>query len=161
VQIERHRGLIRFALIYLVVTIGWLAVWILIAPKGFYDSFPGGSTHWVSALPPYNEHLERDFGAASLGLAVLALLAAVWMEKRVIQASAITVLVAGLPHFAYHLTTTGHYSTGDNIASITGLALDVVVPLALLYLVSDGAQRRRDDAELGSGVSGEHVPSAL
>lgn len=140
-EIGRHRGLIRFALLYLTVTIGWLAVWILVAPKGFYDNFPGGSTHWVSALPPYNEHLERDFGAASLGLAVLTLLSAIWMERRVVQAAAITVLVAGLPHLVYHLTTTEHYSIGDNVASLTGLALDVVLPLALLYLASDRAQR--------------------
>jgi hypothetical protein len=139
--IERHRGAIRFALIYLAVTIGWLAIWILAAPKGFYDNFPTGSIHWVDVLPPYNEHLERDFGAASLGLAALAALAAVWMERRVIQAAAITLLLAGVPHFIYHLTTTGHYSTGDNVASLFGLALDVVLPLGLLYLVSDRAQR--------------------
>src|ERR671935_1907235 len=102
-EIQRHRAPIRIALAYLAVTTGILAIWILIAPRGFYDDFPGGSAHWVSALPPYNEHLERDFGAASLGLAVLALLAAVWMEKRVIQAAAITLFVAGLPHLAYHL----------------------------------------------------------
>jgi hypothetical protein len=142
-QVQRHRGWIRFGLIYLTVTIGWVAVWILIAPKGFYDNFPGGSNHWVSALPPYNEHLERDFGGVSLGLAVLAALAAVWMERRVIQAASITLLVAGLPHLAYHLTTTEHYSTGDNVASLLGLALDVLLPLALLYLVSDHAQGRR------------------
>jgi hypothetical protein len=142
-QVQRHRGWIRFVLIYLTVTIGWVAVWILIAPKGFYDNFPGGSSHWVSALPPYNEHLERDFGGVSLGLAVLAALAAVWMERRVIQAASITLLVAGLPHLAYHLTTTEHYSTGDNVASLIGLALDVLLPLALLYLVSDHAQGRR------------------
>jgi len=140
-DIGRHRGLIRFALGYLAVTIGFVSIWILLAPKGFYDSFPGGGTHWVSALPPYNEHLERDFGAASLGLAALAALAAVWMERRVIQAAAITLLLAGVPHFIYHLTTTGHYSTGDNVASLFGLALDVVLPLGLLYLVSDRAQR--------------------
>ena len=52
------------------VTIGWLAVWILVAPKGFYDTFPA-SAHLVSALPPCNEHLERDFSAAA-GLTVLA-----------------------------------------------------------------------------------------
>src|SRR5690242_16481117 len=109
--LTRRRGLIRFALIYLVVTIGWLAVWILVAPRSFYDNFPGGSAHWVSALPPYNEHLERDFGAAALGLAVLAGLAAFWMEQRLVQAAAITLLVASLPHLVYHLTTTGHYST--------------------------------------------------
>ena len=139
-EVERHRGVIRLALIYLVVTIGGVAVWILVAPKAFYDDFPGGSAHWVSALPPYNEHLERDFGAAALGLAVLAALAALWLERRVIQVAAISLLVAGIPHLAYHLTTTERYSTGDNIASLTGLALDVLLPLALLYLVSDRAQ---------------------
>jgi hypothetical protein len=140
-EITRHRGLIRFALIYLAVTIGFVAAWILIAPRGFYNTFPGGGTHWVSALPPYNEHLERDFGATGLGLAVLAGLAAWWMDRRVIQAAAISLAVAGLPHFIYHLTTTEHYSTGDNIVSLTGLALDVLLPLAILYLVSDAAQR--------------------
>lgn len=140
-EIERHRGLIRFALLFMAVSIGWLAVWILVAPKGFYDTFPGGGTHWVSALPPYNEHLERDFGAFALGLTVLSVLAAVWMERRLVQAAAITLLVAGLPHLGYHLTTTGHYSTGDNIASLTGLVVYVLVPLALLYLVSEHAQR--------------------
>jgi hypothetical protein len=117
-----------------------VAAWILIAPKGFYDNFPGGSAHWVSALPPYNEHLERDFGATGLGLAVLAGLAAFWMERRLVQVAAICLFVAGLPHLAYHLTTTGHYSTADNVGSLTGLALDALLPLVLLYLVSHGAQ---------------------
>jgi hypothetical protein len=149
-EVERHRGLIRFTLIYLAVTIGALAAWILIAPKGFYDNFPGGSTHWVSALPPYNEHLERDFGAGALGLTVLAALAALWMEKRVIQAAALSLFAAGVPHLAYHLTTTEHYSTGDNVATLIGLSLDVLLPLALLYLASDGAQRRAPASAPGS-----------
>jgi hypothetical protein len=140
VELSRHRGWIRFGLIYLAVTIGVVSAWILLAPKGFYDDFPGGSAHWVSALPPYNEHLERDFGAAGLGLAVLAALAAYWMERRLVQAAAIALFVAGVPHLAYHATTTGHYSTGDNIGSLTGLALDVILPLAILYLASDRAQ---------------------
>ncbi len=42
-EIERHRAPIRIALIYLTVTIGFLAIWILVAPRGFYDNFPGGS----------------------------------------------------------------------------------------------------------------------
>src|SRR3954462_1206188 len=133
-ELSRHRGWIRFGLIYLAVTIGVVSAWILIAPKGFYDTFPGGGSHWVSALPPYNEHLERDFGAAGLGLAVLAVLAAVWMERRLGQAAAIGLLVAAIPPLAYPLTTTDRYPTGDNIGSLTGLALDVLLPLAILYL---------------------------
>ncbi len=134
--IVRYRTPIRIALIYMAIALGLVAAWILIAPKGFYDSFPGGDRHWVSALPPYNEHLERDFGATGLGLAVLAALAAFWMERRLVQATAIVLFVAGLPHLAYHLTTTEHYSTGDNIASVGGLALQAFLPLLVLYLAT-------------------------
>lgn len=140
-EIQRHRAPIRIALLYLAITTGILAVWILVAPRSFYDDFPGGPAHWVSALPPYNEHLERDFGAASLGIALLTGLAAYWMDRRVIQAAALTWIAAGLPHLIYHLTTTEHYSTGDNVASLIGLALDVVLPLGILYLASEGAQQ--------------------
>jgi hypothetical protein len=140
-EIQRHRAPIRIALIYLAITTGVLAVWILAAPRSFYDDFPGGSAHWVSALPPYNEHLERDFGATSLGIALLSGLAAYWMDRRLIQATAITWLAAGTPHLIYHLTTTDHYSTSDNVASLIGLALDVALPLGILYLVSAGPQR--------------------
>jgi hypothetical protein len=127
------RAFIRFGLLYLCLTSAYVAVWILIAPKGFYNTFPTGPGHWVNALPPYNEHLERDFGAAGLGLAVLAGLAAVWwQERRLVQATAIAFLFASIPHLAYHVTTTEHYSTGDNVQSLTGLALPVVISAGLL-----------------------------
>ena len=103
-----------------------VAVWILIAPKGFYDTFPGGGSHWVSALPPYNEHLERDFGAFAPGATVLSALAALLDGAAGGPGRGDHPSVAGLPHLAYHLTTTWHYSTGDNIASLFGLALDVL-----------------------------------
>ena len=140
-EIRRHRTPIRIALIFLAITGAFVGIWILVAPRGFYDNFPGDSVHWVSGLPPYNEHLERDFGAASLALAVLAALAAYWMERRVIQAAALTLAVAGTPHLIYHATTTDHFSTGDNIGSLFALALNVVLPLGVLYLASDAAQR--------------------
>jgi hypothetical protein len=158
-ELERHRGWIRIGLIYLAIASGVVAAWILIAPKGFYDDFPGGSSHWVSVLPPYNEHLERDFGAAGLGLAVLAILAAVWMEQRVVQAAAIAILVAAIPHLAYHATTTDRLSTGDNAGSLTGLALPALLSLAILYLASNRAQGpvRRETA---GGAERDAVPPA-
>jgi hypothetical protein len=140
-EIERYRAPIRIALIYLVIMLGFVSVWILIAPKGFYDNFPGGSVHWVSALPPYNEHLERDFGAAWLGLAILSGLAALWMERRLVQAAGLSLLAAGLPHLIYHATTTEAYSTGDNVASLAALTLGIILPLGILYLASARVQR--------------------
>jgi uncharacterized membrane protein len=138
-KIERHAATIRFALIYLAVTMGVVAVWILVAPRNFYDEFPGWA-QWVSALPPYNEHLIRDFGSAGLGLTVLAVLAAVWMERRLVQAAAIAIFVGTLPHAIYHSTTTEHFSTADNLLSLGGLYLQALLPLAVLYLASAGQQ---------------------
>lgn len=139
-MIVRHRLAIRVALAYLAITIGLVSVWILVAPKAFYEGFPIGPAEWVSALPPYNEHLERDFGAATLGLAALAGLAAVWMERRVVQATAVALFIGGLPHTAYHFTTTGSYSTADNVLSLGALLAQTLLPLAVLYLASGSRQ---------------------
>jgi len=128
----RGRRLVRVALGYLAVSSGYVAVWILLAPQGFFDTFPTGPAEWVSPLPPYNEHLLRDFGAAGLGLTVLAVLALVWMERRLIQATAVAFLVSALPHLAYHLTTIDRYSTADNVQSLVGLALPVAVSLFVM-----------------------------
>jgi hypothetical protein len=134
---------IRFGLWYLAITSAYVAIWILATPKGFYDTFPTGPAAWVSALPPYNEHLERDFGAAGLGLSVLAGLAAVWWtERRLVLATAIAFLAASAPHLAYHLTTTENFSTSDNVQSLIGLALPVAISLGLLVatVLSQGAR---------------------
>ena len=139
-KIERHATVIRFALIYLTVIIGLVAVMILVSPRGFYDDFPTGPSAWVSVLPPYNEHLLRDFGSAGLGLAVLAGLAAYWMDRRLVQAAAISLFAGSLPHAIYHATTFEHYSTGDNIVSFGGLALQALLPLGILYLATGSRQ---------------------
>jgi hypothetical protein len=34
--------------------------WAAAAPRSFFTSFPLPGHHWVSALPPYNEHLTLD-----------------------------------------------------------------------------------------------------
>jgi len=138
-QLQRHTTLIRVALAYLAVQVGVVAAYILIAPRTFYDDFPGWA-QWVSALPPYNEHLIRDFGAAGLGLAVVAALAAVWMERRLVQAAAIALFLGSLPHAIYHSTTTEAYSTADNILSLGALYLQSLLPLAILYLAAGSRQ---------------------
>ena len=139
-RIERHATIIRVGLIYLCVTIGLVAAMILIAPRDFYDNFPAGPSAWVSVLPPYNEHLIRDFGSAGLGLAVLAGIAAAWMDRRLVQAAAISLFVGSLPHAIYHGTTFESYSTGDNIVSFGGLVLQSLLPLAILYLATGPRQ---------------------
>jgi hypothetical protein len=138
-KLERHTTVIRVALIYLALALGLVGAYILITPRTFYDDFPGFA-QWVSALPPFNEHLIRDFGAAALGLGLLAGLAALWMEKRLVQATAVAFFAANLPHAIYHSTATNALTTADNIASLGALYLQALLPLALIYLVSDSQQ---------------------
>ncbi len=124
-------GLVLLAASGLVV-----GVWALLAPQSFYDDFPGGGRSWVSALPPYNEHLVRDVGGLNLALAVLLAFAAIVLERRLVQAASAAALAYAVPHFVFHLAHLEELSTGDQIAQTVTLALAVAVPLVLLLLAS-------------------------
>ena len=139
-KLERHTALIRVGLGYLAIQIGVVAVPILIAPRSFYEDFPLGDASWVAALPPYNEHLIRDFGAAGLGLALVAALAAVWMERRLVQTAALAIFAGTIPHAIFHSTETAALSTIDNVLSLGALCLQSLLPLAVLYLASGSRQ---------------------
>lgn len=142
----RNRRIVRGGLAVLAVATAPIAIWATIAPHSFYDSFPGAGRSWVAPLGPYDEHLVRDVGAFELGLLVLAVFAVVVAERRVMQAALLAFAVAGLPHLLFHLFNTEPLSTGDNAASLAGLALLVIVPLALLPLTR---ARRATASEAG------------
>ena len=95
---------------------------------------------WISALPPCNEHLVRDLGAANLALAVLLGLAAVVLERRLVRVALVVWLVYATPHFLYHLGEVGTMPLLDDVLNAAGLGL-VVLPLALLYATRGGDQR--------------------
>ncbi len=124
----------RAGLVLLALPSAVIAAWGLTAPRGFYDNFPGAGRHWVSALPPYNEHLLRDFSAASLAIVVFLVGAAILMERRLIQVALVAFLAYSLPHLAYHLTTTDHYSTVDNLGSLGGFVVTIGIAIGLLAL---------------------------
>lgn len=122
----------RLGLLLVAAAQAELAIWGLVAPHSFFRSYPGGGHHWVAALGTYNEHLVRDFAGAELGFALLLLAAAVWFERRVVLIAGAAFLAATLPHFIYHLTTTGSFSTTDNLASLGGFLLELVVVIAAI-----------------------------
>jgi hypothetical protein len=128
-----RRKVTRAGLVLLAIPPAWVGIWATVAPRSFYDDFPGPSS-WVAPLGPFDEHLVRDVGAFELGLLVLALFAIVTVERRVVQAALVAAIVSGLPHLIYHLSNTGPLSTADNVLSLAGLAAPVVVALALLPL---------------------------
>jgi|SRR5215208_5078214 len=131
---RRRRRIIRAGLVIIAIPAAELGIWATLAPRSFYDDFPGGGHSWVSASGPYDEHLVRDVGTFNLGLLVLAIFAIVTMERRVVQAALLAAVVSGIPHLIFHLEDTDSLSTGDNVASLIGLFLIPAVGAALLPL---------------------------
>jgi hypothetical protein len=123
----RARLLARAALLLTAALQAEIGIWGLIAPHSFFTTYPGLGHHWVSALGHYNEHLLRDYAAAELGFAVLLIAAAIWFERRLVLVAGVAFLAATLPHFAYHLTTTGNFSAADNLGSLGGFVVELVL----------------------------------
>jgi len=113
-----------------------IGIWGLVAPHSFFNDFPGAGHHWVAALGVYNQHLVRDYAAAELGFAVLLAGAAIWFSTRVVRIAGTALLAATLPHFIYHLTTTGSFSTADNVASLGSFVLEIALVAFAMVTVS-------------------------
>jgi hypothetical protein len=103
----------------------------LVAPRSFYEDFPFGRG-WVQAYPAYNDHLIYDYGAYTLGAVVALVIAAVWLDRRVVQLATASWLVSATIHLVNHVLTVDRYGTGDAIVNLAGLALFVVIPGGLL-----------------------------
>lgn len=125
---------VRANLVLLGVGQGFAAVWALIAPRSFFDDFPIPGAHWVSALPPFNEHLVRDYGASFLAISVLAFIAAWLADLRLIRVTLVVWTIAALPHLIFHLAHSDEPAGGRGVASLVTLALNAAVPLFLLAL---------------------------
>ena len=118
-----------------------LGVWGEIAPRSFYDKFPGFGRHWVSAIGPYDEHLIRDYASAEVGLAVLLVCAAIWFTRQVVLIAGAAFLAGTLPHFIFHLTTTDKLPSVDNALSLGGFVVEMaLVAVAMAVVIRE--QRR-------------------
>jgi hypothetical protein len=127
-----------------VLHLSW-GVGAIAAPRWFFDTFPGFGRHWTAAYPPYNEHLMTDVGAAFLTLGVMLLIAAWMRDRKVTFVVLIGLLVFSTAHLAFHLRDPGDLTGADLAASLTSLALGVIVP-GLLLVLSRARSPRRESA---------------
>lgn len=133
-EISDNRTLFRFGLGSLGGVQALLGLYALICPTSFYEDFPFGRG-WVEALPAYNEHLTRDLGGLFLGIGLLLLAAAWWLDRRVALIALVSYLAYSIPHAIFHFFNLEPYETADAIANVITLAATVVVPVALLGLL--------------------------
>lgn len=113
------------------ITVVTFAVGILatLTPRSFYNHVP-----WVDLAPPYAEHLMRDFGAMNLALGVVALVAAITMDRLLVRTVLAAYFVFAVPHLIVHVTHHQHYGTGAAVGETIALIVAVLLPLALLAL---------------------------
>jgi hypothetical protein len=119
-----------------------IGVWGEVAPRSFYNNFPGFGRHWVAAIGPYDEHLIRDYASAEIGLAVLLACAAIWFTRPVVLIAGASFLAATLPHFIFHLTTTDDLPSIDNALSLGGFVVEMLLVLAAMAIVTREPRRR-------------------
>lgn len=126
-------GLAIGALVCIVVG-GWAQFW----PESFYADFPG-----VDLTPPYSEHLMRDYGGATLGLAVGLVAAVVWPRTILGVVAPLGYLVFAGPHFLFHLHHLEGATPGLAALVVGELALSVLLPVFLIVLAAVRTRRAR------------------
>lgn len=106
-----------------------LGLWTLLFPAHFYTTMPT-----VDLTPPYSEHVFRDFGGATLGLAIALTAAAVWLERRLVTVALTSYLAFAVPHLAFHLDHLHGATALAATALVAVLIGEVLLPVALLIL---------------------------
>lgn len=100
-----------------------------LAPRAFYDYVP-----WVDLIPPFSEHLMRHYGAMNLSLALVFVVAAVTMERRMVRIALGAYLLFAIAHLIFHLTHLEHFTTGATVWQTILLTVAVLLPVGLLIL---------------------------
>ncbi len=129
---SRRTSLMRAGLAVLCLASLSTGAWAFLAPRSFYDDFPGAGRHWVSLLPPFNEHLTTDVGGFYLAFALLFGWAAVTLARPLLNALLSAYVIASVLHVGYHLAHLDGYSTLDKVGQTAGFALLIAIALALL-----------------------------
>lgn len=127
-----HERWFRIALAYLAIFSLQIGLWALLAPRSFFDDFPGFGRAWVRVDGPYNEHLVRDVGALNLAMVALLVAAAYTLSRQLVITAAVASLVWGVPHLLYHSFHTNSLGNLDLVSSLGGLALYAALPVLLI-----------------------------
>jgi hypothetical protein len=130
---------IRLVLGSLLATELIIGAWAQYFPASFYRDFPT-----VDLTPPYSEHLLRDFGGATLGLAVVIGAAVIWPQTKLVIIASCAYLIFAVPHLVFHLE---HLETATAVQVVLLVGeLVVATALAVLAIVLAVVRMRRDTA---------------
>jgi hypothetical protein len=130
---------VRALLAALAASAAYPGLWAVLAPRSFFDTFPGAGHHWTSALPAYSEHLVTDVGAFYLGFALLLAWAAVRPARELVVPVCLAFALFSTIHLAWNSAHLGGLETVDAVAQTVSLAAVLVASAGAAVI----AARRR------------------
>jgi AhpD family alkylhydroperoxidase len=137
-RISAERGsrgrVLRAGLLALAIPQLVIGAWALLAPRGWYENFPGAGNEWLPLYGSFDEHLATDVGSTFVALGLALILAAIWLDRRAIQLALVAYLAYQLPHTAYHLGADDRLSSGDQVLNAAVLVAAVAAAAGLLWL---------------------------
>lgn len=119
--------IVRIGLALLALNELLIGAWNQFAPESFYANFPT-----VDLTPPFSEHYARDFGGATLGIAVLLVIAVIRPRPIVVGMAAPAYSIFAVPHFVFHLEHLDGADTGQALFLVIGNAVVAVIGVLLV-----------------------------
>lgn len=141
-----------------------IGAWNQFWPEHFSENVPT-----VELTPPFSEHYARDFGGATLGIAVVLVAAAIAPRGVLVTVAGLAYTVFAVPHFVFHASHLEHATTAEAAFLIiaNGATAALGVLLVVLGVLRMGRERARlrhpavdrpagsgDRQRSGSGVRG-------
>ena len=123
----------------LAVSAAYPGLWAVLAPRSFFDDFPGAGHRWTAELPAYSEHLVTDVGAFYLAFALLFAWAAVRPSQELVVPVCTAFALFSAIHLAWHSAHLGGFDTVDAVAQTASLAAVLVASAGAAVI---GARRR-------------------
>lgn len=118
---------IRIGLAILLLQELVVGLWNTLAPESFYRDFPT-----VDLTPPFSEHYARDFGGATLGIALLLAIALVAPRRHFVVPAALAYSVFSVPHFFFHVGHLDGASSAEAIALTVANAFVAILGVAIV-----------------------------
>jgi hypothetical protein len=122
-----------------------IGLWNQYWPESFYKDFPT-----VSLTPPFSEHYARDFGGATLGIAVVLLIACVTARPSHVIIAGLAYSVFAIPHLVFHALHLEGATSGEVafllIANSVAMILGVLAVVLGVLRMSRERRRLHDPA---------------
>ncbi|MFV0533748.1 MAG: hypothetical protein ACK5MR_08860 [Cumulibacter sp.] len=106
-----------------------VSAWNAFSPETFYRYFPT-----VDLTPPFSEHYARDFGGATLGIALLLGIALIKPKTHFVVPAVLAFSIFAVPHFFYHVAHLDGAAVGESIALTAANAVVALLGIATIIL---------------------------